>query len=366
MNTKNISTILISCICAMSACSEDKGISAIVDPVPGQKEETPTATADGQAYGADISWITAQEKQGVKFYNAQGVATDMFELIKEMGGNTVRLRVWVNPNQNPYSGLCDKADVLAKAKRAKAAGLRIMIDFHYSDSWADPAKQNKPAAWKNMSVEELAKAIADHTTDVLKTLKDADIDVEWVQIGNETTDGMLWPDGKCSENPENYASFIKSGAAAAKAVYEGVKVIVHIDNGWLASTLDWNLSKLNANGARNSYDVIGISYYPTYMLENDKSKELGIKSWKDGNAVVVKNATIWSKSLNKKVMVVEYGYQNDKLAEAQECLSDLMSQTKDLNNFEGIIMWEPQSYGGWANYGLGLFTKDGKPGVVFK
>lgn len=366
MKKKSISTILVVCALSILGCSEDKGISAKVDPTPNNKPEEPTVVETRLAYGADISWLTAQEKQGIKFYNAQGIEKDMFALIPEMGGNAVRFRVWVNPSKDLYSGLCDKAATLALAKRAQAAGLRIMIDFHYSDSWADPGKQNKPAAWKNMSVDEMANAIAEHTTDVLTALKEAEIDVEWVQIGNETTDGMLWEEGRCSKNPKNYALFIKSGAEAAKAVYDKVKVIVHIDNGWLASTLEWNIGELVKAGVKDKFDVIGVSYYPSYLGENDKAKALGISSWKEGNKYIASNVKRWEEKYGKKVMVVEYGYRNDQLGEAQECLSDLMAKTKDYENFEGILMWEPQSYNGWANYGLGLFTKDGKPGVVFK
>lgn len=361
-----ITILLASCILTFSSCSDDKDAKS-PDNNPNTEENLPSVNAGGKAYGADISWITAQESKGIKFYNDKGVATDMFDLIKEMGGNSVRFRVWVNPDKNLYSGMCDKQDVLAKAKRAKAAGLRIMIDFHYSDSWADPSKQTKPAAWKNMDVAQLTQAVADHTADVLLTLKEADIDVEWVQIGNETRDGMLWEEGRCSKNPKNYAAFTKAGAEAAKSVYPDVKVIVHIDNGWAYWTPEWIVDQLKAQNVHSCYDVIGISYYPSSMLtEESAKKDFNINSWEDGNKTIAANVSKWIKKYNKKVMVVEFGYMNSKLAEAQSIMTDLISRTKDIDDFEGILMWEPQSYNGWAGYGLGLFTSSGKPGVVFK
>ncbi|MDO4462880.1 MAG: glycosyl hydrolase 53 family protein [Bacteroidia bacterium] len=363
MNIKYITALLASSLLAFSSCSDDKDDTS--NPI--SPEDKPTEQPVGKAYGADISWITAQEAKGVKFYNEKGSQSDMFSLLKVMGGNTVRFRVWVNPSNDPYSGYCDKADVLAKCKRAKAAGLRIMIDFHYSDSWADPSKQNKPAAWKSYTVDQLTDAVATHTTDVLSTLKAEGIDVEWVQVGNETRDGMLWEEGRCSKNPKNYAAFTKAGAEAAKKVYPNVKVIVHIDNGWAYWTPEWIVDQLKARGVHSCYDVIGISYYPSEMLKEESAKnDFNILTWEDGNKTVAQNITKWINKYQKKVMVVEYGYTNSKLAEAQSILTDLMSRTKDIEDFEGILMWEPQSYNGWAGYGLGLFTKDGRPGVVFK
>ena len=122
-------------------------------------------------------------------------------LLKSLGINAVRLRVWVNPSD----GWCNMQDLLVKAKRAKGLNLRIMIDFHYSDSWADPGKQNKPAAWLTLSLKELESAVSKHTTDVLNELKSNGITPEWVQVGNETGNGMLWEDGKASVNMKNYA-----------------------------------------------------------------------------------------------------------------------------------------------------------------
>lgn len=363
---RNYILLLAVSLLSLMGCSDDKHIESLVNPEPIPDEVVEEEVDLGVAYGADISWVTAQEKMGVRFYDLEGTQTDMFSLINVMGGNAVRLRVLVDPSQDLYSGLCDKDDVLAKALRAKEAGLRIMIDFHYSNSWTVPTNQITPEAWEGKNANQLAQAVEAHTRDVLLLLRNSGIKVEWVQVGHEVTNGMLWPEGKCDTYPQNFATIFKAGAKAAKIVYPKTKVVLHIENGWAYWTPDWTLGQLNKNGAKQAYDIIGLSYYPTEMLKHKDAADLKIKNWKDGNDAIVKNMEMWVRSLSKKVMIVEFGYESDKLAEAQQCLSDLISQTSKIKSFEGIMMWEPQSYNGWAGNQLGLFTKDGKPGVVFK
>ena len=183
--------MLAACsIFSLTACGgDDNGGGSSKGDDGDNQNPTETVTF---AKGADISWVTEMEKSGMKFYNANGKQTDCFELMKELGMNAIRLRVWVNPTD----GYCNKADVVAKALRAKALGLELMIDFHYSDSWADPGKQNIPNAWKNYNLAKMKTAVADHTKEVLQALKDKGVGVQWVQIGNETTSGMLWPMGE--------------------------------------------------------------------------------------------------------------------------------------------------------------------------
>lgn len=141
---------------------------------------------------------TANEARGHFTRNSDGVPTETTRLMKDYGMNAIRLRVWVNPKD----GFSSPEDVLKMALRAKQLGMPVMIDFHYSDWWADPGKQYPPKAWEGMSVEETAKALADHTRETLRLLKDNGIDVKWVQVGNETTHGFLWPMGRFEENPK--------------------------------------------------------------------------------------------------------------------------------------------------------------------
>jgi arabinogalactan endo-1,4-beta-galactosidase len=205
------------------------------------------------AKGADISWLTQMESSGRKFYNATGTEMECMALLKSLGMNTVRLRVWVNPSPSWNN----KADVVAKALRAKNLGLRIMIDFHYSDSWADPGKQTKPTAWATQDLATLKISIATHTTTVLTELKNNGITPEWVQVGNETNNGMLWPEGKASTSMNSFAQMVNAGYDAVKSVFPSAKVIVHVSNGYDNTLFRWMFDGLNTNGAK--YDVIGMS-----------------------------------------------------------------------------------------------------------
>ena len=172
--------------------------------------------------GADISWLTQMESNGIKFYNSSGTEKECMQLLKDLGMNSIRLRVWVNPANNWNN----TADVVAKAIRAKNLGMKIMIDFHYSDSWADPGQQTKPAAWAAQDVATLQTSVYNHTTAVMNALKTNGITPDWVQVGNETNDGMLWPEGKASVNMANYAKFFIAGYNAVKAVSPSSKVMV--------------------------------------------------------------------------------------------------------------------------------------------
>ncbi|MBR5073083.1 MAG: glycosyl hydrolase 53 family protein [Bacteroidales bacterium] len=209
--------------------------------------------------GADVSWVTEMESKGYKFYNRSGQEKDLFALMKELGFNAVRLRVWVSPT----GGWNGRDDVVAKAKRAQAQGMKVMVDFHYSDYWADPGKQNVPAAWKGKTSTAIASAIKDHTRDVLQALKLAGVDVPWVQVGNEVTGGMLWDSGKVSgTSVGHFVSYFDAGREAVKAVYPDAKVILHLDNGWNLDTLNWFLTLMQSHSLQ--YDILGLSLYPSY------------------------------------------------------------------------------------------------------
>jgi arabinogalactan endo-1,4-beta-galactosidase len=188
--------LFFSLAIALFTCTKSKSSGDLHPPVP--------VTATDSVKGADIGWLTQMEAAGRKFYNNARTEQDCIRILKDLGMNTVRLRVWVNP-ANGWNGA---NDVVTKAVRAKNMGMKIMIDFHYSDSWADPGKQNKPAAWASQDFATLKQSLANHTTAVLNALKSAGVTPTWVQVGNETNDGMLWPDGKASTNMNNYAQLV--------------------------------------------------------------------------------------------------------------------------------------------------------------
>ncbi len=305
------------------------------------------------AKGADVSWVTEMEADGKRFYDAQGKETDCFVLMKSLGMTAIRLRVWVNPSD----GYCGKEDVLQKALRAKAQGLQVMIDFHYSDFWADPGKQTKPAAWQSYSLSELIKAVGEHTQEVLQLLKANGVEVAWVQVGNETATGMLWEEGRAADgNFDNFAQMTLAGYNATKAVYPDAKVILHVDQGDKLGRFTWLFDGLKTAGAK--WDIIGMSLYP------DPYKDNLSKMTSD----CVANMSLLAERYGSDVMVVEIGLPWNYDG-AERYLADFMSRAKAVSHCKGVFYWEPQCYGDWkpkshgtwAAYTKGAFDRYGRP-----
>jgi len=323
-----------TCTC----CKDDK---------PGPDEPTDKDTS-GFAKGADVSWITEMEDNGRPFQDAGGNETECMALLKSLGMNSIRLRVWVNPSD----GWCNKTDLLVKAKRAKDLGMRIMIDFHYSDVWADPAHQTKPAAWADLSFTDLCSAVSNHTTEILTALKNWNISPEWVQVGNETGNGMLWEDGKAETNMAHYATLSNAGYDVVKAVFPDAKVIIHVHSGQTNSLFRWLFDGLKNNGGK--WDVIGMSLYP----ETDK--------WQKYNDDCISNINDMISRYGKEVMICETGMPWDEAVTSKLFLTDLIARARAIGNKKclGVFYWEPEAYNGWKGYTLGAFDNSGKPTVA--
>ncbi|MBP6610118.1 MAG: glycosyl hydrolase 53 family protein [Paludibacter sp.] len=304
------------------------------------------------ALGADISWITEMESAGKLFYTSDGNPIEIIALTKSLGMNSVRLRVWVDP----IDGWCNTADLLIKAKRANELGMRIMIDFHYSDWWADPGKQTKPVSWTNLNLNELKNAIGNHTREVLNVLKSNNINPEWVQVGNETGNGMLWDTGKASASMANYSALNNAGYDAVKEVFPQAKVIVHLQSGHDNGLFRWLFDGLKNNGGK--WDVIGMSLYPSwYKTPND---------WQNANFDCLSNMNDMVARYNTDVMIVECGMSWDNAQVCKNFLSDIIQKTKSIANNKGlgVLYWEPQSYSNWKGYSLGAFDNTGKPTIA--
>lgn len=325
-------------------------------------EQPKTYDMSGFAKGADVSWLTEMEGDGVKFYDKNGKAQECLHLLRDLGTNSIRLRVWVNPD----GGWCAKDDVVAKAWRSQQLGYRIMIDFHYSDTWADPAHQTTPAVWQGKNAEQMKQAVADHTTDVLSALKARGVEnVEWVQVGNETRDGMLWNSddavtGQVSKNAANFAAYVNAGYDAVKAIYPKAKVIVHIDEGNNLGRYTWIFDELKSHNGK--WDVIGMSLYPE---DNN---------WQTLTDNCLSNITTLSSKYNCDVIVSEIGmwWGSDQAA---PMMKKMVDGCKAIPACEGIFYWEPEVYNnwkpanytalGWDAYTKGAFDNSGKPTAVF-
>lgn len=297
------------------------------------------------AKGADISWLTQMEGAGYSFYNAAGTPMDCMQLLKGLGINSIRLRVWVNT----VGGWNNTNDVVAKAVRARRLGLRVLIDFHYSDGWADPGHQTKPVAWAAYDFTTLTNTVYRYTLGVLDTLKANGVTPTWVQIGNETDNGMLWPDGMASANMANFAALVNAGYKAVKAVNQSIKVIVHISNGYNNAGFRWIFDGLKANGA--NWDIIGMSLYPS------------ASNWQSYNDSCLANMNDMVSRYNKQVMICELGMPVHEAAVCDSFVTDLIRKTRSVSgsNGLGVFYWEPESYNNWQGYGLGAFDNTGKP-----
>jgi arabinogalactan endo-1,4-beta-galactosidase len=225
--------------------------------------------------GADISWIPEDEAEGATYWD-NGQQTDIFQILKNHGFNHIRLRVFVDPHsERGYArfrneAFCDLAHTKAMAKRIKAAGMGFLLDFHYSDNWADPGKQVKPLAWDKMSVEEMTEALRKHTHDVVLALKEQGTPPDMVQIGNEITNGMLWPDGDL-KHLDNLATFVKAGISAVREIDPSIKIVLHHDKGRICEQVCWWMDELLKRDVK--FDIIGLSCY-AQAKEGDWKKTL--------------------------------------------------------------------------------------------
>jgi arabinogalactan endo-1,4-beta-galactosidase len=288
------------------------------------------------------------EASGYKFYDKTGVQEDCFQLMKNIGFNSIRLRAWVNP----ADGWCNTKDVVAKALRAKALGLKVMLDFHYSDTWADPSDQTKPAAWQSLSFDSLTKTVYNYTYHVMDTLNTCGVTVTWAQTGNETNNGMLWPDGQASTNMSNFAQLITSGYNAIKAASPATQVIVHISNGYDTSLFKWIFDGLQSNNAK--WDIIGMSLYPSYYPTT--------LTWQQYDSLCLINMKNVVARYNKDVMICEVGMPMADSATCKAFLTDIIQKVQSVPDGRGlgVFYWEPEAYN-WQGYGLGAFNINGEP-----
>lgn len=306
--------------------------------------ESPEETTVEFARGADVGWLTELEHKGYRFHTRDtNKQMELMELLRDHAGiNSIRLRVWVDPDDY-YNSL---GDVVQKALRAHKLGMRLMIDFHFSDTWADPGHQEMPRAWKDKPLPELEKAVAEHVTTTLNALRALGIKPEWVQIGNETTPGMMLPTGSV-DNPQALTALNNAGYDAVKRVLPGAKVIVHLDNGNDPERYDRMFDILRDNGGR--YDMIGMSLYPYWVAHNG-----GDGRWQTVARDCINNINRLKDKYGKPVMICEIGMPYD---EAEDCKNLIATMLEA--DIEGVFYWEPEAPAGYnGGYNLGCFDND--------
>lgn len=298
----------------------------------GQLPETGrSAKLERPIIGADISWLPSQEDSGMKFSD-QGVEKGALEILSEHRFNWIRLRLFVDPTaENGYSkeGYCGLDQTVKMARRVKAAGMKFLLDFHYSDNWADPGKQFTPASWKGLSDDQLADRMHDYTRDVLKRFKAEGVSPEMVQIGNEIHNGFVWPQGRITQSSATFGKLLRRASEGVRAADPAIQIMVHPALGGdnQRSVYFFNLVLRHQVG----FDVIGQSYYPEHHGTLD-----GLRH----------NLTDLATRYRKPIVVVEYKEHAKEVHEIVRNLPDGLGW--------GTFIWEATSHR-WG----GLFDRNG-------
>jgi len=224
--------------------------------------------------GMDVSTLKELEECGAKYYD-NGEEKEVLDILKSYGCNYIRLRVWNDPYDEegrPYGAGTNDLDTLVYiAKKVKSKGLGFLLDFHYSDFWTDPGKQNLPKAWRGLNIDQLKESLFDYTYDVLKRLKEENVFPDMIQIGNELTNGFLWPVAKYPEF-KNITMLINKGIEAVKKIDEDVLIMIHLDcGGNNEKCVEWFDKYFEYGG--EDFDVIGLSYYPFWQGKINKLKD---------------------------------------------------------------------------------------------
>lgn len=289
---------------------------------PSSDQLPPTTKHIDRMIGADISWLPQMEDEGKVFID-ENKTVEGIKLLQNHGFNFIRLRIFVNPeNEKGYSpekGYCGLDQTLKMAHRVKEAGMKILLDFHYSDYWADPQKQFKPVAWENLDFETLCDTVRGYTSNVILALKQQGTLPDMVQVGNEINHGMIWPEGHIS-NPDQLAKLLIAGIDGVEAVAPDMPIMEHIALGGLNDESVFWLDNMIARGVQ--FDIIGISYYPRWHGTLDDLKN---------------NLTDLVSRYNKPINVVEYSEYKREVHDIVFGLPNGMGK--------GAAIWEPLNWG---------------------
>lgn len=295
--------------------------------------------------GCDISTVVSLEESGVKFYDYNGAESDLFEVLAASGVNYIRVRVWNDPfdaEGNGYGGgNCDINAACKIGRRAADAGMKLLVDFHYSDFWADPSKQQAPKAWAGMSMDEKSAALYDYTKESLLKLNEAGADIGMVQIGNETNGGM------CGEwNWDNMAKLMAAGSKAVRETMPDALVAVHFTNPESKGNMLNNAAKLDGYGL--DYDVFASSYYPYWhgTLENLTSILSEISVTYGKKVIVAETAygyTLEEGDMHSNIFTESNAIKYTCDVQGQsEALVDVISAVAAVGeNGLGVFYWEP-------------------------
>lgn len=296
------------------------------------------------AFGADLSFLKQAEERGKVFHDGTNALPGL-QIFKNHGYNWIRLRIFVEPVSNNLPN--DLNYTLALAQDAKKLGYKFLLDFHYANSWADPGKQPTPEAWKNLSPTERGQKVFEHTRDTIAAFRDGGALPDMVQVGNEITVGMLWPDGKLPEHWDHFAEYIRAGIKgvdAGRGTNPPPKILIHTDTGGSIAKTKWFFDKFNEYNI--SYDVIGLSYYPRWhgSLMDLRENLAFVANEYHKDSIVVETGYNWRPTRPSADRVWPFpetpAGQRDFLDE----LTRVVLQTPE-QRCKGIFWWEPATSG---------------------
>jgi arabinogalactan endo-1,4-beta-galactosidase len=328
-------------------------------PLPRVSDPAPPYISTGFVRGADVSHLMQNEHYGARYFDEHGVEKDPLEIMRDRGVNTIRIKVWNDPGNRAHDparlhdplGFNNPYWATRLAVRARELGFRIMIDFHYSDTWADPGKQYIPHEWLGLSAEEVALRLYDFTYDTLSLMKEHGVVPEWVQVGNEIRAGILWPLGRYWDAANggswtNYAMFLTSGAQAVKDVDPSIKVVMHHDESGRINNTTWFYDQLVARNI--PFDVIGLSYYPRWhgTLSAMTNSVWQLSARFNKPVILVETAHPWTTENfddSGNILSIPDGFPYPISVDGQSgFLDDIVLRVKSAPNDlgQGIIYWE--------------------------
>jgi arabinogalactan endo-1,4-beta-galactosidase len=330
-------------------------------PIPHVSDPAPPYLNTSFVRGADVSHLLQNEHYGARYFDENNVESDPLHILRDRGINVIRIKVWNDPGNRAFTparlhdplGFNNAYWVTRLAVRARELGFRIMIDFHYSDTWADPGKQFIPHEWLGLPPDEVALRLYDFTYDTLATLQAHGVTPEWVQVGNESGGGIMWPLGQYWNAAQggswgNLAMFFTAGYEAVKAVDPSIKVVIHhAESGNLGATRFF-YDNLVANSI--PWDVIGLSYYPqwhgTFDAMTNSMHQLTAVYNKP--VIIVEAAHPWTTQgfdETGNALGLPAGFPHGASVDGQiGYLDEVVTRIKSVPNGmgHGLIYWEPE------------------------
>ena len=308
--------------------------------------ETPAnAAAAPFVKGVDVSWAPQMEARGFSWKNASGQKQDLLTILKGYGITAVRLRTFVNPSSSPTDGHCGINEVAAFAKRVKAAGMSIMLDYMFGDTWNSVGVQNPPAAWRNMSYSQMRTALGTYVNQSMTVMKNNDVLPTWVQIGNETNSGICRPVGSVS-NPGQMTGLFNAAYTQVKAVSPNSTVCIHLAQPQKYDSMTTFFSRYAAGSGK--WDMSVFSSYGSASLAPG----------------IVANMKKISDTYGKPFLQSEFGGRVDRASATQAALVAYIKALK-ANGGQGIFYWEPECMSPFTGYGNGAWdSSTQRPTVI--